>query len=34
MNNKILDAEYENELVALGMTDTIIAGVSKHNACI
>ena len=32
MNNKILDAEYENELASLGMTDTIIAGISKHNA--
>ena len=34
INNKILDAEYEKELASLGMTDTIIASVSKGNLCI
>jgi 2-polyprenyl-3-methyl-5-hydroxy-6-metoxy-1,4-benzoquinol methylase len=32
MNNIVLDSEYENELASLGMTDTIIVGISKHNS--
>jgi len=32
MNNKRLNSEYENELGSLGITDTIIAGVSKKVA--